>query len=373
MNFIPLRVIHVGPGRAARGGIASLLAAMEDNGELFKAKGISLHFLSTLRNSECGNFRKIIEFFCAICHILLSIVRSNIDIVHLHSALKGSLIRKIIISHFCIITKTPYIFQVHNGGFFENYLNSNFLFRFFIRRSLRYANYVIVLSHHMQQIALSSGLLESERCLLIYNGIVDPVKNDFSEEYKRKYEKSESIRIVFLGLISQDKGILTLLDAIKIIDKNHLKFRVDVYGNGNIPKFEMDVVSRELEDIVKYGGWINGDAKRHVMSLADIFVLPSRSEGFSIAVLEAMAFGLTIVATSIPGIVDAVRDGIEAKLVSPNDAAALADTMRSLMTNPEFRERLGAAARQRYLAHFTMEEMVTQLQKTYFKCARSAI
>jgi glycosyltransferase involved in cell wall biosynthesis len=95
-----------------------------------------------------------------------------------------------------------------------------------------------------------------------------------------------------------------------------------------------------------------------VLAAADLFVLPSESEGLSHALLEAMAAGLPIVATDIPGNAVAIRDGVEGSLVRPRDSAALAAAIDKIFADPPRAAELGAAARHRAQECFSLERMV---------------
>lgn len=362
----PLRVLHIGPDREARGGIASLLCAMEESATSFENRGISLQFVSTTGAGDSKAPAKTGAFLRALGRVLKIVLKAEVDLVHVHTALNGSLIRKTIFAWICYLSGMPYVFQIHNGGFFDRYSVMTGSSRLFVRLALRNSARVIVLSRHMQNLALRSGAVSEDRCVLVYNGITDPLRG----EVPGKERYAGAVQIVFLGLISVAKGVPTLLDAIEILKPDFGRFSVAIYGSGDVSNFEKEVIDRDLSDVVTYGGWIGGEKKDSILKGADIFVLPSKNEGFSVAVLEAMAHGLTIASTSIPGVVDAVRNGIEAILVQPGDAMALADAIRELVDDPGLQLRLGQAARQRYLACFTLERMADRLSSIYLDCVR---
>jgi glycosyltransferase involved in cell wall biosynthesis len=94
-------------------------------------------------------------------------------------------------------------------------------------------------------------------------------------------------------------------------------------------------------------GWLDADAKARALREADIFLMPSTSEGLPVALLEAMAYGKPIVATRVGGIPDVLADGTEGMLVPPGDVAALADAVATLVGDPDRAWRLGRAAKER--------------------------
>jgi glycosyltransferase involved in cell wall biosynthesis len=101
------------------------------------------------------------------------------------------------------------------------------------------------------------------------------------------------------------------------------------------------------------------------LSSADIFVLPSRSEGFSNAIVEAMAASLPVVATDVGGNAEAVQDGVSGFIVPPEDPQALAAAIAQLLADPSRARAMGAAGRLRVADKFTTEAMMKQTVATY--------
>lgn len=360
----PVRVLHIGPDRNARGGIASLLHSFEENCDFFRAQNIDMRLISTTRPFGCGAVIKLWMFIRAVISFISIAARSDVDLVHIHSALKGSLLRKTVFSWLCMFMGIPYLFHIHNGEFFENYSRMSRIGRYFVSRAMRNAARTIVLSRHMRAAAIDSRITRPDQCALIYNGIADPLDGPKT----RRPLAGKCIQVIFLGLLAPAKGIPTLFDAIERLKGRCSEFRLTAYGSGDVAEFLREVATRNLNDVVTYGGWIGPSEKQDVLARADVFVLPSHSEGFSIAILEAMAYGLPIVSTSIPGVAEAVRDGEEALLVSPGDGVAFAIALGKLIGDEDLRMELGQAARHRYLGYFSLEKMAAELGLIYRKC-----
>ena len=110
-----------------------------------------------------------------------------------------------------------------------------------------------------------------------------------------------------------------------------------------------------LADCVRLlGEWID---IAPVLAVADIFILPSRWEGLPMALLEAMAVGLPVIATRVEGVEETITDGIDGLLVPPEDSDELARAIIRLLKDPESQKKFGAAARTRVLQHHTTEAM----------------
>ena len=93
---------------------------------------------------------------------------------------------------------------------------------------------------------------------------------------------------------------------------------------------------------------------------ADVFCLPSIYEGLPLAILEAMAAGLPVVATAVSGNPEAVEDGVTGLLVPPESATALADALITLLADPERRRAMGEAARARVAERFSIDRIAAE-------------
>jgi D-inositol-3-phosphate glycosyltransferase len=119
-----------------------------------------------------------------------------------------------------------------------------------------------------------------------------------------------------------------------------------------------DAPGVRLGGAVRFHGVVEGSVKLDLLRSADVLAFPSyyANEGHPYVVIEAMAAGLPVVATPHAGIAETVLDGETGLLVPPRQPAALADALRSLVTDPERRGRLGAAGRRRFEEKYSFEE-----------------
>lgn len=102
-----------------------------------------------------------------------------------------------------------------------------------------------------------------------------------------------------------------------------------------------------------------------LLAACDLFVLPSIYEGLPLAILEAMAAGRAVVATAVGGVPEAVLDGQTGLLVPPGNPDALADAVRSLLSDPARAARMGTAGKARVQQHFSIDVMARQINQTY--------
>jgi glycosyltransferase involved in cell wall biosynthesis len=195
------------------------------------------------------------------------------------------------------------------------------------------------------------------RIRLIANGL-DPLR------FTPAPPRATLERIVMVANLRAEKGHDTLLTAVPRILERHPGASVTLVGEG--PRREpLEVLARALgvDGRVRFVGERRDVAP--VLRDHDLFVLPSRSEAFPNALIEAMATALPVVATRVGGIPEVVRDGVNGRLVAPDDPDALADAVCALMGDPAAAAALGRAARRDVERHYTIDRMVERFEQLY--------
>jgi glycosyltransferase involved in cell wall biosynthesis len=180
-------------------------------------------------------------------------------------------------------------------------------------------------------------------------------------------EQSSEIVITMVGNIRRVKGHDLFIRAAAAILPDFPNTSFSIAGDVLEPDYfaELQTLVRDLNLTGRFhfaGGVAN---LRGHLAAADIFVLPSRSEGFSNAIVEAMAASLPVVATNVGGNAEAVEDGVTGFIVPPEDPGALTAAISRLLRDPALAARMGAAGRQRALDLFTTEAMMQRITATY--------
>lgn len=175
--------------------------------------------------------------------------------------------------------------------------------------------------------------------------------------------RAEIRRIVMVANLRPEKGQDTLLAAAPRILARYPDASFTFVGDG--PRREaLETLTRALgvTDRVRFLGESRDVAP--ILAEHDLFVLPSRSEAFPNALIEAMATALPVVATDVGGIPEVVRPG-SGLLVRPDDERALADAVLALMDDPAAAAALGRAARTDVERHYTIDRMVERFEQLY--------
>ena len=205
---------------------------------------------------------------------------------------------------------------------------------------------------------------------IIPNGIdVDHFANDGPNPVQPwpEYQDGKT-NILFVGRMEKRKGLKYLLEAYSRLKWEHPNIRLIVVGPGNLDKDSHRILSAcNLQDVVLAGGVSYQDLPRYYAS-ADIFCAPATGqESFGIVLLEAMASGKPIVASAIEGYMGIVQPGEQGLLFPRKDSEALADTLSTLIKEPEQAARMGATGRQ-MVEQYRWAVVAQQVETYYYDC-----
>ena len=169
---------------------------------------------------------------------------------------------------------------------------------------------------------------------------------------------------VFAGRLAAEKDVATLLRAARHLAVLRPGFRLAIAGTGPCEAELKDLAAMlRITGIVEFLGEVHDMPA--LLRRASLFVLPSITEGMPLAVLEAMACGLPVVATAVGGTPEAVDDGVCGLLVGTGDAVALANALLRVHSNADEARAMGLAGRRRVEAMFDLRSMVLQYEDTY--------
>jgi glycosyltransferase involved in cell wall biosynthesis len=169
---------------------------------------------------------------------------------------------------------------------------------------------------------------------------------------------------VFAGRLTPEKDVATLLHATATLAMRAPGFRLAIAGSGPCEQeLKALAASLQLGNIVEFLGEVHDVPA--LLRRASLFVLPSITEGLPLTVLEAMACGLPVVATSVGGTPEAISQGKTGLLVPSGDADALASAMLRIHSHPGEARAMGTAGRQRVESLFDVRRMVSQYETIY--------
>jgi glycosyltransferase involved in cell wall biosynthesis len=161
--------------------------------------------------------------------------------------------------------------------------------------------------------------------------------------------EGREVQILTVAGLKKEKGLDYLIKAAEHVITVNPNVRFLIYGEGYLfERLESEIDSLNLRGKVFLAGSFTRNDLPGIMNTADIFVLPSITEGFPLSIVEAMAWGLPIAATSVGGIPELIEDGVTGLLCQPEDDNALAEIILTLVDNPLRSQALGDAAKKSY-------------------------
>lgn len=253
--------------------------------------------------------------------------------------------------------KTPVLLELHaDYSSIPSKIGSlEFLADWLLHRALRKARYLAAVSRAIHDKACLAG--RGFRLSKVMPNGIPP------EYFGGEPKTSAGDYILFVGRLDIDtKGLDTLLDAYRLAGVDN---PLHIMGEGPDRELLRCMINeRGLEGRVRLLGWLNGKQKIAAMARAGFLVMPSRSEGFPLVALEAMAQGLPLIASNVGGLREVVEDQKSGILCEAESVESFASAIRLLATEREVCVRMAAGARERADC-FTLEKAVAARVEIY--------
>lgn len=330
-----LRVLMVGNDPSVKGGISSVISQLV--GHDWHADGISLGFIPTYIASNPVS--KILFFARALCRLRKVIADSTTrpDVVHIHMSYRGSFVRKYQVHKLCRKYGVPDVIHIHGSEFAKWYGECKPSEQAKIRTLLREAKAIIVLGQQWNDCI--KAIEPDANTVVVSNTVHIP-------ETKAQWSSGQHFQILFMGVLIQRKGVSDLLDAMaKLRRERRLgDVRLVIAGSG-AQEAELRTKAERLGllngqdsdgDVVSFAGWADGEKKRELLGRSQALVLPSYNEGLPVAVLEAISYGMPVVATNVGDVAAAVHDDENGYLIKPGDVDALADALEKITDHDRY-------------------------------------
>ena len=222
---------------------------------------------------------------------------------------------------------------------------------------------LVAVSKRVEDDAIAEGI-RPDRIVQIANGI-DIQKVDPAEVLRVRDGlgvQSGDLVLLSVGRLMHQKGHIILLRALSMVLAESPNISTMIAGEGPLKdELQAETVQLDISDQVKFLGM--RDDIPVLMSLADIFIFPSRFEGMPNSVLEAMGYGLAVIATDVQGVDELIRNEENGIIVPVEDTAAISRAILRLANNPEERRRLGRAAHDTIKHKYTLDAMCVQYER----------
>ena len=228
------------------------------------------------------------------------------------------------------------------------------------------AGRVIAVSQAVAESLRQNGVIESSKITVVHNGIDT---GRFDRAVSTSQDDDSATLVGTVGHLAPIKGHDVFVRAAALIAPRRRDVHFVVIGEDKSPgmdqrrSLESLVAELRLNDVVSMPGW--REDMRAALSSLTLFVSAARSEPFGLAIVEAMAAGLPIVATASEGAREIIEDGVTGKLVPVDDPEALAQAIEDLLDNSPERARLGRNAAVAARERFSLRRMATDTEHVY--------
>lgn len=337
----------IGTGRATRGGISAMV-------NVYFAAGLFQRWDAEYLATHCdgSKVRKALKALTSWLAFMGRLATGSVALLHVHIASDASFWRKSLFIVPAHALGVPYILHMHGGDFSRYYRERcGPLVQRFLASLYRNAQSVIALSGEWKRAI--EEVIPDARVVVVPNPIEVP---------ERPAPLDGPPTVLYLGMVKEAKGVYDLLRAWPAVRAAHPGARLVFGGSGELDRARALAAELGVADSLELPGWTTGAAKEALLQRATVFILPSHFEALPMAVLEAMAAGLPVIATGVGGIPDAIDDGRDGILIEPHDSAAIAAALSALLSDSSRRRQLGAAARTRAEEAFSAPVIVPQVE-----------
>ena len=225
----------------------------------------------------------------------------------------------------------------------------------------RVATALVAVSTRVKELAVTGEGIRPERVTLIPNGVSLPPTGAFSQEKIDQIRQALDIQtdvpvLISVGRLSRQKGHRYLLEAMPSVLERFPQAVLLIVGDGpQRAELEQQAQGLGIDASVRFLG--TRDDVYQLLAAADVFVLPSVSEGMPMALLEALGMGVAVVASNLTGIADVVEDGCHGLLTAPGKPDSLASAVIRLLEDDTLRANLSQNGRQLVRREYTVDRM----------------
>jgi glycosyltransferase involved in cell wall biosynthesis len=250
----------------------------------------------------------------------------------------------------------------------ESYWRKNHLNYVTRRCVLRRFDAVISVSNYIQRRMMKRLGNAPPRHRTIYNGVETDLFSPGSDpvEAKRSLGLEGQHVLLFVGRLSPEKGLTTLISSLPMIRKEIPNARLLICGRGRIEsQLRTQSQSLGVDELIEFRGSVPHEKLPPCYDAADVVIVPSIREGLGIVNLEAMSMMRPLVASRVGGIPEIVEDNETGLLVPPSDPSSLSEAVLKLHRNPEMGARLGRNGRRFVEGRLTWECIAGKFERAY--------
>jgi glycosyltransferase involved in cell wall biosynthesis len=352
-------VLLLGPARSAVSGVATHLNQLFESALSRRFRLVQFQVGSEGRTP--GLLRTLVRLAISPFALTASLVRFRPHIVHINTSLvPKSYWRDIVYLALAKTLRRKVVYQVHGGALPRDFFAGNRVLTALLRRVLSWPDAVVLLAR--SEMAAYAEFAPRARLFRIANA-VSPGEAEMRAELNGEHR---GLRIVYMGRLAADKGVLETVEAVRILRDRGIDVSLTIAGSGSAEdEIAQAIAAERLSDRAALVGAVFGPAKQQLWRQADALALPTAREGLPYALLEAMAAGVVPVVSPVGAIPDVVQNEVNGLLVPARDALTLANALERLANDRPLLHRLALAARLRIVNHYSLVRMAEEFDALY--------
>jgi len=287
---------------------------------------------------------------------------SNLAGVHVNMAKRLSVFRKGVLIAFCKLLGIPVVLHLHAAQLPQFYQKLPSPLKAMLRWVFSLPNACIVLGLSAQRFVSEELKVPLAKIEIVINGVPEPAVT------RRTIVHGSAAKLLFLGNLTERKGVSDLLQAIAQTGFDASRLRVSLAGGGDIESYRTKAQSLGIEKMLTFEGWSDQKKVAQLLANADILILPSYDEGLPLVILEALANGVAVICTPVGEIPHVLTDKVNVSLVQPGDVKGIASSIQRLIEQPALRDELEKIGRAIYETSFSVTKFFDRVALIHKRC-----
>jgi glycosyltransferase involved in cell wall biosynthesis len=279
--------------------------------------------------------------------------------VHVNMAERLSLLRKSVVVVTCRALGIPVVVHLHAAQLHHFYRALPAPLRVLTRWVFSLPANVVVLGAAARRFVTQELGVPQDRVEIVINGVPEPTGK------RSRAEPGSLQRVLFLGNLSERKGVSDLLHALARPGFDTPRLRIVIAGGGDVPSYREKARVLGIDGFVRFEGWCDQAKVAALLARSDLLVLPSYDEGLPLVILEALAHRVAVVCTAVGEIPSVLTHGVNAFFVPPGDVDALAAGLQQVLRHPELLEALGRNGRTLYEQQFSLPRFFASIARIH--------
>lgn len=279
--------------------------------------------------------------------------------VHVNMAERLSLFRKSAVVVMCRALGIPVVLHLHAAQLHHFYRKLPRILQGLTRWVFSLPATCLVLGGEARRFVVDELRVPGDRVEVIINGVPEPAHP------RRVADDNQVQRVLFLGNLSERKGVSDLLQALALPGFDIARLEVTIAGGGDIAAYQATALRLGIAGFVRFIGWSDQQQVSQLMAQADALVLPSYDEGLPLVILEALANSVAVVCTPVGEIPAVLSHGVNACFVQPGDVPGIAQGLQQVLNDPAFRQTLEKNGRRLYEEKFSLHRFFASLAKIH--------